>query len=99
MWLNLRHIKIDWLSKKLDTCHIKFIMLKCISSHAYKLDILFKINNVFHTWLLWSIANNSFLSQHRADWQSPILIANDNKKEYEIEAILNKYVINYGWDY
>ena len=71
--------------------HAKFIMLEHIDSHAYKLDIFSRINNIFHTWLLRPVADDSFPNQRRADWQPPTLIANDDRKEYKIEVILNEY--------
>ena len=79
--------------------HAKFIMLEHIDSHTYKLNIFPGINNIFHTWLLQSIVDDSFLSQHRADWQPPALITNNDKKEYEIKAILNEHVVNHGQDH
>src|SRR5436190_14824540 len=96
MWLNLRHIKTDQPSKKLDTHHAKFIVLKCIGSHAYRLDTPPEIDNVFHIWLLRPAADDPFLSQRRADWQPPALITNDDGEEYEIKAILNERVVNCG---
>ena len=95
MWLDLHHIKIDWSSKKLNARHAKFIILEYIGSHIYKLNIFPEIDNVFHTWLLRSAIDDLFSSQRRANWQSPTLIANDDEKKYEIEAIFNKHVVNY----
>ena len=74
-------------------------MLECIESYAYRLNTSPGIDNVFYTWLLRPAADNLFLSQCRADWQPPVLIANDDGEEYEIEAILNKHVINRGRDH
>ena len=79
-------------------CYIKFTVLEHISSYAYRFDTFPGIDNVFHTWLLQSAADNLFLSQHRADWQSSALITNNDRKEYKIEAILNEHVVNYGQD-
>ena len=76
--------------------HTKFIMLKYIDLYTYKLNTSPGIDNIFHTWLLRPAADNPFLSQCCTDWQSPVLIANDDRKEYEIEAILNEYVVNRG---
>ena len=71
-------------------------MLEHIGSHTYKLDTSSGIDNVFHTWLLRPAADDPFPSQRRADWQPPALIANDDGKEYEIKAIFNEHVVNYG---
>ena len=76
--------------------HTKFIILEYIDSHAYKFNISPKINNVFHIWLLQSAVDNPFPSQCCIDWQPSALIINDNEEEYEIEAILNKHVVNCG---
>jgi hypothetical protein len=62
VWLNLRNIHTDRLSKKLDYKHAKFIVLEKISTHAYCLDVLESIYNIFHTALLRSASKNPFLS-------------------------------------
>ena len=79
--------------------HAKFTVRKCIGSHAYRLDTPSGIGNVFHTWLLRPVADNLFPSQRRANWQPPILIANDDGEEYEIEAIFNERIINHDQDH
>ena len=67
VWLDLRHIKTDWPSKKLDARHTKFTVRERIGSHAYRLDTSSGIGNIFHTWLLWPAADDLFPSQRRAD--------------------------------
>ena len=71
-------------------------MLEYIDLHIYKLNTFSEIDNIFYIWLLRSIADNSFLSQCHADWQSSVLIINNDGKEYKIKAILNEYIVNYS---
>ena len=98
VWLDLQNIKINRSMKKLDICHMKFTVLKCIESHAYQLNMLFEIKNVFHIYLFWSAHEDSFLSQIQTDWQLLSIIINNNNnnknKKYTVKRIIDKQTVN-----
>ena len=52
VWLDLRNIRTERPSKKLGSRQAKFTVLEKIGSHAYRLNTLNTIHNVFHTALL-----------------------------------------------
>ena len=52
VWLNLKNVRTDRPSKKLDAKHAKFTITEVISSHAYRLNTPGEIHNVFHSSLL-----------------------------------------------
>jgi hypothetical protein len=60
VWLDLRNIRTDRPSKKLDYKHAKFTVLEKIGTHAYWLDVLGSIHNIFHTALLRPASENPF---------------------------------------
>jgi hypothetical protein len=91
IWLNMRNIKTDWSSKKLNACQRKFMILKCVDSHAYWLNI-FEVHSVFEVRLLRSMSVNSFLSQIITDDVSSAIIV-DKHEEWEVEKILDKRII------
>jgi hypothetical protein len=53
---------MDCLSKKLDAKYAKYIVIKIVSSHSYRLDILLGIYNVFYTRLLKLVKLSPLLS-------------------------------------
>jgi hypothetical protein len=63
VWLNLRNIRTDRPSKKLDYKYAKFTILEKIGTHAYRLDVPGNIYNVFHTALLRPASENPFPSK------------------------------------
>ena len=63
-------------------------MTKVISSHAYQLDTLPGIYNVFHTGLLRRASEDPLPSQERDNWQPPSLITDDGAEEYKVEKII-----------
>ena len=96
VWLDLRFIKTDRPSKKLDIRHRKFKVLERIGSHAYRLDTPPGIHNVFHTWLLRPAADDPFPSQVQIDWQPPAIISDDGEEMFEVEAILDDREVKRG---
>ena len=90
VWLDLRNIKTNRPSKKLDARHAKFTVLEKIGSHAYRLDTPTGIHNVFHTYLLRPAADDPFPSQKQTDWQPPAIINDEGEEEWEVERILQE---------
>ena len=92
IWLNLHNIKTDWSSKKLNVCQQKFMILKQIDSHTYHLNII-NVHSVFSVCLFKSVSSDFFSSQlHAADMSFTILI--DRHEEWEVENILDEWIIN-----
>ena len=89
--------------KKLDICHAKFIILECVELHAYWLNMLSEIENVFHIYLLWSAHEDLFFSQIQTDWQSFLIVINDNNdnenEKYIIKKIIDEWTVNIKWDH
>lgn len=52
VWLNLRNLRTDRPSKKLDDKAAKFTITEVIGSYNYKLDVPGAVHNVFHVDLL-----------------------------------------------
>jgi len=90
VWLDLRNIKTNRPSKKLDARHAKFTVLEKIGSHAYRLDTPPGIHNVFQTYLLRPAADDPFPSQKQTDWQPPAIINDEGEEEWEVERILQE---------
>jgi hypothetical protein len=88
VWLNLKNIKTDRPSKKLDWRHAKYTVTKVISSHAYELDVPPGVWNRFHITLLRPAATNPLPSQQQDDTQPLAIISEDGHEEWEVEEIL-----------
>jgi transposase InsO family protein len=89
VWLDLRNIRTDRPSKKLDARHAKYTVLEKIGSHAYRLDVPGTIHDVFHTSLLRPAGENPFPSQEHLDYQPPAQLVEGNE-EYQVEEILDE---------
>jgi hypothetical protein len=89
VWLNLKNVKTDRPSKKLDWQHAKYTVTKVISSHAYELDVPPGIHNRFHVTLLRPAATDPLPSQRQDDTRPPAISSDDDgNPEWEIEEIL-----------
>jgi len=95
VWLDLRNIRTDRLSKKLDARHAKYTVLEKIGSHAYRLNTPAGIHNVFHTMLLRPAADDPFPSQLRDDYQPPAILTEDSE-EYHVERITGERMVRRG---
>jgi hypothetical protein len=65
-------------------------VLKAISLHAYQLDTLLGIYNMFHISLLRPAMDNPFLSQSNSDYQPPPKLVNGEAK-YLVEEVLQEH--------
>jgi hypothetical protein len=88
VWLNLKNIKTDRPSKKLDDKNAKFTVTEVINSHAYRLNTPPGIDNVFHVSLLRPAGIDPFPSQIVIEAQPPPIVSEDGEEEYEVEEIV-----------
>ncbi len=88
VWLNLKNVKTNRPSKKLDDKNGKFTVTEVINSHAYRLDTPPGIDNVFHVSLLRPAGTDPLPSQIVAEAQPPAIISEDGEEEYGVEEIL-----------
>ena len=92
VWLNLKNVRTDRPTKKLDAKHAKFTVTEVIGSHSYRLDTPSGIHNVFHSNLLRPASYDPLPSQVQTDAQpGPQLVQTD--LEYEVEKILQEKLV------
>lgn len=96
VWLDLRNIKTDRPSKKLDAKNAKFTVIEAVGSHAYRLNTPPGIHNVFHVNLLRPAHKDPFPSQKLTDWHPPAILAEDGEEEYAVEEILKERTVTRG---
>jgi RNase H-like domain found in reverse transcriptase/Reverse transcriptase (RNA-dependent DNA polymerase)/Integrase zinc binding domain len=87
VWLNLKNVRTERSSKKLDWLHAKYKVLDVPSPHTVRLDVPTGIHPVFHVELLRPAANDPLPSQVVDDSQPPPIVV-DGEPEWEIEEIL-----------
>jgi ''chromo'' (CHRromatin Organisation MOdifier) domain. len=87
VWLNLRNIRTDRASKKLDWLHAQYKVLKVPSPHTVRLDVPGGVHPVFHMDLIRLAASDRFPSQIVDDSQPPPIRV-DGELEYQVEEIL-----------
>jgi hypothetical protein len=63
VWLSLKNIATDHLSKKLDAKYTKYIVIEVIGSYSYRLDTPPGIHNVFYIHLLKLVTINPLPGQ------------------------------------
>jgi hypothetical protein len=90
IWLDLRNVRTERPSKKLDIHNTQYTVLEKVGSHAYKLNIPEgTIHPVFHTTLLRPASDDPWPSQTRVDWQPPATLI-DGEEEYKVKTILQE---------
>jgi transposase InsO family protein/predicted aspartyl protease len=92
VWLDLKNIRTNRPTKKLDAKYAKYTVLEAVGSHSFRLDTPPGIHNVFHSKLLRLASYDPLPSQIQDDSQpQPQLIAED--LEYEVEGIQKEKVV------
>jgi hypothetical protein len=89
VYLNLRNIRTDRPSKKLDSRAAKFTVTEVVGPSAYRLDTPPGIHNVFNVDLLRPAADDPLPSQLVDDPQPPAILV-DNEEEWQVEKILDE---------
>lgn len=87
VWLNLRNVRTQRPSKKLDWLHARYRVVDVPSPFTVRLDVPTGIHPVFHIELVRPAATDPFPSQIVDDTQPPPLLI-DGEEEYEVERIL-----------
>ena len=89
VWLNLKNIRTDRPSKKLDWKHAQYTVTRTFSNaYFYELDVPKGIHKKFHVSLLRPAATDPLPSQLVDDSQPPPVTAEGQDDEYGIEKIL-----------
>ena len=88
VWLNLRNIRSQRRSKKLDWIHAKYTVQEVPSPHTVRLDMPTGVHPVFHVDLIRPAASDPLPSQIVDDSQPPPLLI-DGELEYQVEEILH----------
>lgn len=89
VWLDLRNIRTDRPSKKLDARNAKYEVVEKVSPYAYRLNTPGDIHPVFHVDKLRPATENPFPSQRNDDYQPPGELI-DGEVEWEVEDIVDQ---------
>jgi hypothetical protein len=92
VWLDLRNIRTERPTKKLDSRTAKFMVTEVIGPHSYRLNVPQGIDNVFNVDLLRPAASDPFPSQRQDDTQPPPMIV-EEEEEFQVEKILGKRIV------
>lgn len=95
VWLNLKNIRSQRHSKKLDWIHAKYTVQEVPSPHTVRLDMPTGVHPVFHVDLIRPAATDPLPSQIVDDSQPPPLVV-DGELEYQVEEILDHRVKRVG---
>ncbi|OKP10450.1 hypothetical protein PENSUB_4119, partial [Penicillium subrubescens] len=87
VWLNLRNVRTQRPSKKLDWLHARYRVVDVPSPFTVRLNVPTGIHPVFHIELVRPAATDPFPSQLVDDSQPPPLLV-DGEEEYDVEQIL-----------
>jgi hypothetical protein len=90
VWLNLKNIKTQRPSKKLDWLNAKYTVTELVGSHNCRLDTPPGIHNVFHVSQLRRAGDDPLPSQVQDDTQPPAIISEETgEEESQVEKILD----------
>ncbi len=87
VWLDLRNIRTDRPSKKLDDKYAKYTVTEVVGSHSYRLDTPPGIHNVFHSMLLRPASYDPLPGQKQDDTHPDPVMQPDEENEWEIDKI------------
>ncbi len=85
VWLNLKNIKTDKSSKKMDDKSAKYQVIGVVGPQSYRLNVE-GVHNVFNVDLLRPAASDPLPSQQVSDYQPPSIVV-DGEEEWKIECI------------
>lgn len=88
VWLNLRNVRTQRPSKKLDWLHAKYEVLEVPTPYTVRLNVPTGIHPVFHVELIRPAATDPLPSQVVDDSEPPPVVV-DGELEYEVEAVLD----------
>jgi hypothetical protein len=88
VWLNLKNIRTDRPSKKLDWKNAKYRVTEIISPHAVRLNTPPGIHNVFHIGLLRLASSDPLPNQNAGPYEAPGVLQDDGSEEYEVEEVV-----------
>jgi len=90
VWLNLKNIRTERLSKKLDWIHAQYTITRTFEGNPYfyELDVPKGIHKKFHVSLLRLAATDPLPSQVQDDFQPPPVTIEGQDDEYGVEKIL-----------
>ena len=88
VWLNLRNIRTQRQSKKLDWLHAQYRVLDVPTPHTVRLEVPTGVHPVFHVELVRPAASDPFPSQIVDDSHPPPMLVN-GELEYEVEEIID----------
>lgn len=91
VWLNLKNVRTDRPSKKLDDRSAKFTITEVVGPHSYRLDIPGRVHNVFNVDLLRPAGLDPLPSQVQDDYQPPPIQV-DGEDRWLIETILDEKI-------
>jgi hypothetical protein len=87
VWLNLRNVRSQRPSKKLDWLHARYTVLEAPTPHTVRLDVPSGIHPVFHVELVRPAATDPLHSQFVDDSQPPPIQVG-NELEYQVEEVI-----------
>ena len=88
VWLNLRNVRTQRPSKKLDWLHAKYRVLEVPTPHTVRLEVPIGIHPVFHVDLVRPAASDPLPSQATDDSQPPP-VSVEGQNEYYVEEVLD----------
>ena len=87
VWLDLRNVRTDRPSKKLDDKYAKYTVTEVVGSHSYRLNTPPGIHNVFHSMLLRPASYDPLEGQEQDDTHPDPVIQPNEENEWEIDRI------------
>ena len=98
VWLNLKNVRTERPSKKLDWIHTQYTITRTFEGNPYfyELNVPTGIHKKFHVSLLRLAATDPLPSQVQDDFQPPPIILEGQDDEYGVEEILRCRTRRFG---